>query len=401
MAHLTAAARALAAISGRARLLGAITTGVAGLRRGALATLRLADGGALRLAACAGPAQAPAHAGSLDDDLAREVLARGRPLFVSDGRGDPRVRRPAVWREWGYAAYYGVPLPGPEGGVGVLGLVLPAGLKAPGPEERRMLEMYAAHAALALRHEAAAATVERQRRALEVARDELFEAAKLVALGHLVSDVVHQISNLLGSATLRMEALRDAPHDDDTAAQLHVLDAHCRDIAALLGQLRRFSRPGDSPELGLDVEALVDHLIELRRVRLRSRGIEVERVRQDGVIPIRADRVALERALLALLLEAEEALGAGGTIAVTTGPGPDGTAPSVRVTVEDDGPAIPPSRLALVFDPFAPRAEGRGPSITLAAAHAAVTAQGGRLEVANRAGGGVVFRLDLPAGRAP
>lgn len=401
MAHLTAAARALAAISDRAELLSAITTTVAGLRQGALCTLRLAEAGELRLAACAGPAAAPSTVGALDEELAAQVSAGGEPVLVADARIDARVRRPALWHEWAYAGYYGLPLPGVDGTLGVVALILPAETLALGADERRMVEMYAIQATLALRQQAAVRVVEDQRRALEIARAELLDAAKLAALGHLVSDVVHQVSNLLGSATLRMESLRDGPRDAETEVQLHILDAHCREITSLIGQLRRFARPGNAFELGLDLDALVDELIELRRLRMRSRSIELRRVRPAAPLPdLRGDRGQLERAVLALLLDAEDAVGAagGGTITLATGPGADPRA-SVRVTVQDDGPSIPEERLASMFDALAPRGAGRGPSINLAAAHATVTAHGGSLTVANRAGGGVVFQLELPAGQ--
>lgn len=398
MAHLVAAARALGAAAGRTRVFETIATGGAHFREATICTLRLAEPDGLRLVASAAPAAAPPHAGTLDDDLSRHVLRRARPLLVRAGGADARVARPALWREWGYAIYYGLPLPGPDGPIGVLGLILPAGAPAPGAEERHLLEMYAAQAALALQHDALVATVDRQHQALEVARAELYEAAKLLALGHLVSDVVHEVSNLLGSITLRMESLLGESRDAEVAAQLQTLDAHCRQIGALIGELRRFSRVADQPMIGVDLDGLVDHLVDLRRLRMRARGVQIERGRGARPPMIRGDHAQIERAVLALLLESEEALGGagGGTIVIATGIRDTPGGAWVWLTVEDDGPAVPAETLSRLFDPFAPRGPGRGPSITLAAAQATVTAHRGRLGVANRPGGGVVFRLELP-----
>jgi GAF domain-containing protein len=188
LAHLSEAGRLLATAPTGADLLTAVADGVARIRPGAICTLRVVQpgDGALALAACEGTAAARAAA-VLDADLPPLVLRTGRPLLVRDARLHPRVGCRALWHERGYAVWYGVPMPGIGAPVGVLGLALPAGERPPGREERALLDAYAVQAALALRADWLAATADRQARALEVARTELLEAAKLVTLGHLVS----------------------------------------------------------------------------------------------------------------------------------------------------------------------------------------------------------------------
>jgi len=398
IAAVVRAGRLLGAGRRPGRVAGAVADGAARLCPGAVSTLRLADGegGALRLVAASGPSFLRRHADVLDDDLALDVLADARPLLVRDVRLEPRSRRRALWRERGYAAWYGLPLPGAGGPAGVLGLALPAGAGTPGIQERRVLQMYAAQAALALRAASLADTADRQRAALEVARTELLEAAKLLALGHLVSDVVHEASNVLGTITLRMETLLEGPRDAETGPQLHALQAHCRQIGDLIGELRRFSGAGSRPASAVDVGACLQRLLDLREPRMRLRGVKLRRGLAGGLPAVVADRAHLERALLALVLEAETALAGGGTITVTTAARRDDGRSWVSVTIEDDGPAIAPELLPRLFDPFAPRVKGRGPSIGLAAAHAIIGAQGGRLTVAGRHGRGAEFRVELP-----
>lgn len=368
------------------------------MREAAVGTLRLAEPGTagLRLVAAAAPAGIRRHAAVLDEELS--ALVKSRPLLVRDARLDPRVRRRLLWRERGYATWYGLPLISDERLLGVLGVALPASVGGLAAQERRLLEMYATQAALAIRASRLAVTVKRQSAALKIARTELLEAGKLLALGHLVSDVVHEASNVLGTITLRMEALLEGPRDAETENQLHALDAHCRQIADLIGELRRFSAVGGRAASAVDVGASLERLLRLREPRARARGVRLERALAGPLPPVSGDRAQLERALLALLLEAEAALVGGGVITVRTAARrePEGTT-WVAVAVEDDGPPIPSGLLAHLFDPFAPRVRGRGPSIGLAAAHVVIGAHRGRLTAENLPGRGVVFLVELPA----
>jgi len=67
----------------------------------------------------------------------------------------------------------------------------------------------------------------------------------------------------------------------------------------------------------------------------------------------------------------------------------------VHVTVADNGPGIPPDKLASVFDPyFTTKAEGSGLGLWIA--QQIVTAHGGALSAQNRAARGALFTMRLP-----
>ncbi len=401
VADFVGAAQKLRAARSPETLFETIAAGAASVRPAALATLRLVEGEGFRLVAAA-PATA-ADAAVLDADLPRHVLRAGRPLLIRDARADGRVRRRGLWQRRGYAAYYGLPLGDADGPLGVLGLSLPLGAAVPVAEECRLLDMYAIQASLALRNSVLVATVERQVATLELAKGELFEATKVLAVGHLVSGVVHEVNNLLGTVTLRMERLLEAPRDAETAYQLRALEGHCREIGDVIGELRCFSTAGGLGRALVDLTAMLERILRLRQARLRSGDIRIERAYASGGPSALGDPGQIGRALLALVLEVENALLAtpgGGTLRVTTARAEHGGGAWVVVTVEDDGPRIPNHLLARIFEPFVARdGEGaRGPSVGLAAAHAIVDHHGGRLTVANRRDRGVIYKVELPAG---
>lgn len=94
----------------------------------------------------------------------------------------------------------------------------------------------------------------------------------------------------------------------------------------------------------------------------------------------------------------ENALRYGGNAAVAA----RHDAQTVVITVTDDGPGIPEAELERVFEPFYRLEQSRsrdtgGSGLGLSIARTIVQAHGGRITLANRAGGGLRVRIELPA----
>jgi signal transduction histidine kinase len=71
------------------------------------------------------------------------------------------------------------------------------------------------------------------------------------------------------------------------------------------------------------------------------------------------------------------------------------------VEVRDRGPGVPPDRVEAIFEPFVRlerSATVRGTGLGLAIAKRAIVSQGGRIEASPREGGGLVMRMEIPAG---
>jgi two-component system C4-dicarboxylate transport sensor histidine kinase DctB len=118
----------------------------------------------------------------------------------------------------------------------------------------------------------------------------------------------------------------------------------------------------------------------------------------DGpvVAPVDADLLAL--ALANLAANAVRALGdSGGTLRLTVAPnegGPD--ARQVVISLEDDGPGIPPDLLDALFEPYVSGRAGENVGLGLAMVRQIAAEHGGRVEGRNREEGGACFRLILP-----
>jgi signal transduction histidine kinase len=110
----------------------------------------------------------------------------------------------------------------------------------------------------------------------------------------------------------------------------------------------------------------------------------------------------LARALANVVLNAVDACGDDGAIAVKVGRGQLGDRPAVTIDVQDNGCGIPPERLATIWEPYATSKQG-GTGLGLAIARQAVEANGGRITAESEPEVGTTIRFTLPAanGLAP
>lgn len=197
------------------------------------------------------------------------------------------------------------------------------------------------------------------------------------------------LADISGAIQLLKEALpEDDPRSevlDKVLRQVARLDRLVRDLLAFAQPLRPASHPFDLATLACEVA-------DSCRPQARARGVHID-CRAPAPVLIEGDRPLLEAAVRHLLWNAIEAAPDGGNVRVECVSTPAGA----RLTVEDDGPGIPPDRLPLVFKPFfTTKSEGTG--LGLSIAKRVVDAHGGMIHVEARPGGGTRATIELSKG---
>jgi len=222
---------------------------------------------------------------------------------------------------------------------------------------------------------------------------------RLSSLGLLTAGVAHEINNPLEGIGnyLTLLAREDVPADKRGRYVVQVREGFDR-IRTIVRDLLSFARPGvehGEAELGEvvgRVRTLCSYTKSFGEVEVRVDGLA-----QPLLVP--GDRGRLEQVLLNLLLNAATAMGGRGRILVRAERdvrGADGE-PCVRITVDDEGPGIPPEQLSSIFDPFFTTTQGNG--LGLSISYGIVRAHGGTLAASNRPEGGARFVIELPATR--
>ncbi|MDI4658099.1 ATP-binding protein [Xanthobacter autotrophicus] len=200
----------------------------------------------------------------------------------------------------------------------------------------------------------------------------------------IVAGAAHDLRTPLTRMRLRAEFI---PDDEERAQWLSDLEELDRIADSAIRLVREEVEGGPEEIVRLDdlVDGVVAEVAEARRpVRLVH----------ASPAAVRGRPLSLKRAVRNLVVNAATH-GGGARVAVSAEAG------RVVLLIEDDGPGIPEALMGQVFEPFfrvdpARQVKIPGAGLGLAIANEIVSRHGGRLTLANRPGGGLLQRVDLP-----
>jgi signal transduction histidine kinase len=230
-------------------------------------------------------------------------------------------------------------------------------------------------------------------------RNRLVQSEKLAALGQFVAGIAHELNNplqgVLGhlellrtTGTLPKELRRDMQRiyrEADRAAKI------VRNLLVFAGS-RRLIRKRTS------VNTTLSRVLALRGEAFRAANIEVVRRHEEGLPRVKADPLLLHQALLNIVLNAEQAIGAaGGRIETRTSVRQPSGDRYVVIEIRDTGPGIPSGAMSHLFEPFYTTKEvGKGTGLGLAITYGIIQEHGGQIAASNHPEGGAVFTIRLP-----
>jgi len=231
---------------------------------------------------------------------------------------------------------------------------------------------------------------------------------RMVAIEGFAADVSHEIKNPLTS--LR-SAVETASRVDDPQQQQKLMAIILEDVQRLDRLITDISDASRlDAELGraeaapVDVAQMLTALAEIRRTA--EQGAEAPQLQVSIVGPgpfvVQGIESRLVQVFRNLIANAASFSPPGGRIAVTV----DNNEDRVTVTVEDDGPGIPPAKLGAIFDRFyseRPSVEkfGTHSGLGLSISKRIIEAHGGGIHAENRhvtgVGGGARLVVWLPS----
>ena len=226
--------------------------------------------------------------------------------------------------------------------------------------------------------------------------EQLRRADRLTALGELAAGMAHEFRNPLGSIRGTAEILQDGIDPADPRAEFaRILVKEVDRLNRVVQDFLDFARPASAEERCsecIDVNEALREILLLTQQPASKSGVDV-RLDAGGLPLLSGHREQLKQAFLNLILNALQAMPAGGSLTVTTAV----EEADVRIDFADTGQGIAPADLPRIFNPFfTTRRDGTG--LGLAITHRIVQGHGGRIDVASRVGEGTTITLRLPSG---
>ena len=339
------------------------------------------------------------------EGIAGRAVAERKVIVTPDVLREPRVEHTpehrALLNAHDIRAMIGIPLFTHERIIGALAVRDRAGREF-SAEELQAVQAFADQTALALENARLYATAQESLTRLRETQAQLVQAAKMSALGQLVSGVAHELNNPLSVIIGYGQLLLSREVPDGMRRPVELMVAQGDRMAKIVRNLLFFARQRPPERAAVNLQAVVEQTLALRVNQLTLSGITVETEFAAELPEIIGDAQQLEQVFLNLLLNAEQAILEAkpqGRIVVRTRVSEAGD--YVCADVVDDGPGIASDALPRVFEPFfTTKMVGSGTGLGLSVSYGILEEHGGRLTVQSRRGE-TIFTVELPVNRAP
>ncbi len=241
----------------------------------------------------------------------------------------------------------------------------------------------------------------------ERAEASLLQAQKMEAVGQLTGSMVHDFNNILASMTGYIHLVRRITDNADLRGLLDSALAAAERGKRLTARLLAFARSEEMPTTTVDLPALVQGMTEWMRQTVGN-SIHLDVRVPQGSCLAQSDSNQLELAVLNLVLNARDAMPAGGEVVIEVAErelaAPDGDLQPGRyvvLTVADSGTGMSAEVAARAFDPFfTTKPRGRGTGLGLAQVYNLGLRSGGAARIHSVEGEGTRVELWLGTAQA-
>jgi two-component system NtrC family sensor kinase len=240
---------------------------------------------------------------------------------------------------------------------------------------------------------------------LERLHQNMIQVEKSASLGKMAATVAHELNNplagiltyakLIGKKLSRL--LSDGEEKKVVLDHLELIRSESNRCGNIVRDLLTYARAGSAEfqpahlhDLVERALKLVDHYIELGDIETKS-----ELRLEEDLITCDPDQIV--QALIALMINAVEAMPDGGRLTVRTREVADAPLPTVCLSVGDTGIGIPQEIRENIFDPFfSTKADAKGVGLGLAVVYGIVQRHEGNISVESEPAQGTTFIIELP-----
>ena len=241
-------------------------------------------------------------------------------------------------------------------------------------------------------------------------KNRLHDAQKMESIGALAGSVANDFNNMLTIIIGNYELMKDdLPIGSPLADNLEEIRLAATRGRGMVRQLLAFARRGDTRQIALDINAVINESLTLVRSTLPA-NVLVQSHLPAGIDPVFGNRTQINQLMMKLYANATDAMmPAGGTLTVELSnvtldadeAGRHGhlqPGAYIKLVVADTGCGMDATTREQVFEPyFTTKPSGKGTGIGLAMVHGIVEQHHGHISVESQANQGTVFTILFPA----
>jgi PAS domain S-box-containing protein len=236
---------------------------------------------------------------------------------------------------------------------------------------------------------------------------QLFEAQKMEAVGRLAGGVAHDFNNLITAIMGFTARLQKRFRSEPAKGELEQIWKSAKMAASVTAQLLALGHKQSLEPTELNLNDVIADLDSMLR-RVLGEKIRLVTKADVDLGTTTADRSSMAQVVINLVVNARDAMPAGGTLTIATaneripealsfGNASVPAGAYVTLTVEDTGSGIRPEILPHIFEPFFTTKDvGEGTGLGLSTAYGIVAQNRGRIGVVSELGHGTIFKLFLP-----
>ena len=245
--------------------------------------------------------------------------------------------------------------------------------------------------------------VEEKTRELKQAHQSMLHVEKMATIGKMAAVVAHEINNPLSGILTYARLVKrwieksvgTSPKQEEMRGSLDLIASESKRCGELVKNLLSFSRISPMNLAWCDLNQVIDRCTRLVQHKLDLGSIQLNLDLAADLPPAHCDPAQIEQVVLALVINAIDAMPQEGNLWISTRPTATG---ETELMIRDDGSGISAEHLPHIFEPFYTTKDSGGSGLGLAISENIVARHGGTIEVSSAVGQGTTFKIVLPMG---
>jgi signal transduction histidine kinase len=334
----------------------------------------------------------------LGQGLTGRAAQSGQPILVEDISEEADLSKMELgMRAEGFRSFACIPLVSKEKVLGVMDIAS-HDLRHFSPQDVELLTSIGNQIGVAIDNARLFRSLNEAYKDLAATKAQLFQSAKLSAIGELAAGIAHEIRNplttIIGDAQLLMAEMEPGQPGYES---LKAIERSGQRASKVIANLLSFSRQEEYEFTSTDINETIDSALSLIAYQIERSRISIIKDLATDLPLVSASPHHLEEVWINLVLNARDSIPdrQRGEIRITSRL--DGSGKAVQVLISDNGCGIPEANLDRVFEPFFTTKEvDKGTGLGLYITYNIVTRHNGLIEIESEEGKGTTVTVTLP-----